>query len=112
MLNSTPLSGAVGEPARTCILQATNDDSAVRRAVVRVTAANLCPSHGAFASLLVDADPRTSCANLNSINKRIETEVQPGEHVVLVVEMVSLHNGVMCIRLGETEFQLELLPEG
>lgn len=112
MPDSMESKGAVGEPAGTCILQATNDDSVAKRAVVRVTAANLCRSHAAYASLLVDADPRASYVDLNDTKMRIDTEVKPGEHVVLVVEMVNLHNGTMCIRLGETEFQLELLPEG
>lgn len=40
----------------------------------------------------------------------MDTAVQPGEHVVLVVHLVDLHNGTMCIRLGETEFDLDPIP--
>lgn len=110
MPNSMESKGAVGEPAGTCIVQATNDDSVAKSAVLRVTAANLCGSHAAYATLLVDAEPRASRVDLNDTKMRIQTEVDPGEHVVLVVQLVNLHNGTMCIRLGETEFQLELLP--
>jgi hypothetical protein len=60
--------------------------------------------------LLVDADPRPSHIDLNSTREPIDTEVQPGEHVVLVVYLVDLHNGIVCVRLCETGFELEVLP--
>lgn len=100
--------GAVGEPGNACILEATNDGPDAKRAVVRVTVANLCHSHAAYATLLVDAEPRSSRIDLNDTRMRLETPVLPGEHVVLVVQLVDRRNGTLCIRLGETEFELAL----
>lgn len=110
MPGQMPIKGAVGEPAEHCILQITNNSSKPKTAVVRTTAANLCGSHAAYSSLLVDADPRRSRVDLNKAGLRVDAEALPGEHVVLIVRLVDLHNGTMCLRLGETEFELELTP--
>ena len=77
---------------------------------MRVTAANLCRSHAAYASLLADADPRYSRVDLNNSRMRIDAEALPGEQVLLAVRLVNLHNGTKCLPLGETEFELELAP--
>jgi hypothetical protein len=102
--------GAVGEPGDTCVLQLHNDTTQMMRAVVEVNAADLCRSHAAYATLLVEADPRHVLVDLNETPWRIETGVAPGEHVVLVAHLVNLHNEIMCIRLGGTEFALRLKP--
>lgn len=110
MPGNIPRRGSVGEVADTCLLQVQNQSANRMRAAVRVTAQNLCPSHGALASLLVDAEPRVTHVNLNDTRMHIETEVDPHEHAVLVVHLVDLGTNTMCPRLGETEFELDLLP--
>lgn len=110
MSSGTAVKGSVGEVADTCILHLHNEAVDTRRAVIRVTARNLCRSHAAFASLLVGADPRVAHVDLNDTRMLLETQVQPNEHAVLVVHLTSLHNDTTCIRLGETEFELDLTP--
>lgn len=111
MPSELPMRGSVGEAAETCILHAKNDSPDIKRLVVRVSSRNLCRSHAALATILVDAEPRLTQVDLNDSRARLETEVAPGEHAALVAHLVSLHNSAMCIRLGETEFELDLIAQ-
>jgi len=108
MLDVIPAKGVVGEDEDTCILHVRSEGTEQMRGVIRVTARNLCSSHGAIGTLLVGAEPRISQVNLNDTKMHLETEVDPGQDVVLVVHLVRVSND-MCIRLGETEFELDLV---
>ncbi|MGN8245779.1 hypothetical protein ACTHAM_002904 [Cellulomonas soli] len=104
--------GAVGEPGRVAFVSLTNDTRATKAALMRVTAANLCPSHRAAACLLVDAVPVASAPDLGELKdlgRTLTAPVAPGQSAVLVVTMVEASTA-MCIRLGETEFELVLAP--
>lgn len=107
---SNTAAGAVGESGDSCVLELTNEESKPVTAAVTVTDSSLCPSHAAYACLLVDAEPRTARVDLNNTRMKIQTEVGPGEQVVLVVRLVDLKNGTMCIRLADLAFELTLLP--
>lgn len=102
--------GMVGELADTCILQARNDSAEVKQATVSVTRRALCPSHAAFATFIVDGDAIAANVDLNDSRMKLVSEVGAGGHAVLIVRLVELHNGTMCIRLGEIMFELELKP--
>lgn len=110
MRGSPKVKGAVGETARRCSLQVVNESNGEQSVVVRVTSVNLCHSHAAYATLLVDGESRATHVDLSNSRMRIGTEVSPGSKVELVVDLVDLHNGIMCLLLGEIEFELELIP--
>lgn len=110
MPTTNALRGAVGESGQSCVLELTNDEPGPVTASVTVTDSSLCPSHAAYACLLVDAEPRTARVDLNDSKMKIETEVGPGEQAVLVVRLVDLRNGTMCIRLADAVFELALQP--
>lgn len=107
---SNSVAGAVGESGHSCVLELTNEESHPVTAAITVTDSSLCPSHAAYACLLVDAEPRTARVDLNNSRMKILTEVDPGEQVVLVVRLVDLQNGTMCIRLADLKFELALYP--
>ena len=109
MPEKTAVDGSVGEAAETCVLQLQNRASEPKNVVVHVRASSLCHSHGAFACLVVGAEARASHVDLNDTRMHLTTEAKAGEHVVLVVNLIGLDNGVMCMRLGTIAFELELV---
>jgi len=98
------------ESGSSAVLQLTNESTNGGTAVVTVTHASLCRSHAAYACLLVDAEPATSRIDLNDSRMRLVADVRPGDDAVLVVALVDVHNGTMCIALGDARFTLEIVP--
>ena len=109
MPEKTAVDGSVGEAADTCVLQLQNRSNETKTVVVHVRASTLCQSHGAFACLVVGAESRASRVDLNDTRMHVTTEARAGEHVVLVVNLIGLDNGVMCMRLGAIAVELELV---
>ena len=107
MPEAIPARGRVGEGADTSILHIRNERGHAMRAVIRVTARDLCPSFGALGTLLVGSEPRISLANLNDTRMLLETTADAGQDVVLVVHLIRTGDEP-CIRLGETQFELDL----
>lgn len=107
MPEAIPAKGRVGESADTSILHIRNERGHTIRAVIRVTAQDLCPSYGAFGTLLVGSEPRISGVNLNDNKMLLEATADAGQDVVLVVHLIRISDET-CIRLGQTEFELDL----
>jgi hypothetical protein len=74
--------------------------------VLRNTDTSLCPDHGAFAVLLVNGNLEAS-GNVTAQGSSIQAEANPGDRVTAVVFIVPLHNGVVCVRLGDVYVQLD-----
>jgi hypothetical protein len=74
--------------------------------VVRNVDTSLCANTGAVALLVVNGSPAAS-GDISGLHSAIQTEAAPGARVVAIVHTVPRFNRIMCIRLGELQYNLD-----
>ena len=70
---------------------------------------SLCGNTGAVAQLIVNGEPQAQ-GDLTRVGSSLQIEAQPGDRVVATVNTIPLDNGIVCVRLGELHFVLEVRP--
>ncbi|MEM8929634.1 MAG: hypothetical protein AAGE94_00570 [Acidobacteriota bacterium] len=74
--------------------------------VVRTVQTSLCGNTGAIAVLVVNGETKAH-GNITADGASIQAEANPGDWVVAIVHTVPLFNDIVCIRLGELEFEVQ-----
>ena len=107
----TVAEGGVGESGASALLHHQHCGDTPKMVVLRTTESSLCTNTGAIAALVVNGEPAAT-ANITPVGATVETEAAPGDHVVAVVHTIPLFNDIVCVRLGELEFGLDLCDLG
>lgn len=74
--------------------------------VVKTVETSLCGDTAAIATLVVDGQP-VATGNISVPGTSIQATAEPGSWAVALVQTVPLHNDIICIRLGELEYELQ-----
>lgn len=98
--------GKVGESGAFSQVEHQVQDRISKMMVLRHVESNLCPSHGAVAVLTVDGKIEASGIITDS-GSSIQAEAPPNAWVVASVNLLPLHNGIVCAQLGELHFRLD-----
>ena len=98
--------GVVGESGASTLIEHQVTGRIQILMVLRNTETSLCPDHGAFAVLLVNGAIAAS-GDVTAQGSSIQATANPGDWVTAVVFIVPLHNGVVCVRLGDAYVQLD-----
>jgi hypothetical protein len=98
--------GGVGEPGASTLIAHQVTGKIQKLMVLRTTDTSLCPDHGAVAVLVVNGNP-VAYGDITAQGSSIQATANPGEWVAAIVHTVPLHNGIVCVRLGELSVQLD-----
>jgi citrate lyase alpha subunit len=98
--------GSVGEPGPSASISHQVTGNTQKLMVLRTTDTSLCPDTGAVAVLVVNGNPVVN-GNITALGSSIQTTADPGDWVDAIVHTVQLHNGIVCVRLGELSVQLD-----
>lgn len=98
--------GGVGESGASTLISHQVTGRVQKLMVLRTVDTSLCPDHGAVAVLVVDGNP-VAHGNITALGSSIQTTANPGQWVDAIVYAVQLHNGIVCVRLGELSVQLD-----
>ena len=98
--------GGVGEPGASTSISHQVTGTIQKLMVLRTTKTSLCGDTGAVAVLVVNGNPMAQ-GNITAQGSSIQTTANPGEWVTAIVHTVQLHNGIVCVRLGELSVQLD-----
>ena len=101
--------GSVGESGASKVLTICVDGTSKQVVVLRNTQSSLCGNTGAVAQLIVNGEPKAQ-GDLTKERSSLRVEVRPGDLVVATVNTIPLDNGIVCVRLGELHFVLEIRP--
>jgi hypothetical protein len=99
--------GSVGETGASKVLTLRVDGTSKQVVLLRNTQSSLCGSTGAVAQLVVNGEPKAQ-GDLTKEGSSLKIEAQPGDRVVATVNTIPLDNGIVCARLGELHFVLEV----
>ena len=100
--------GGVGESGASCQInhQVTDTGSGEQLMIIRRTESSLCPNTAAVALLVVNGETRAHGAISGDMSS-IQTTANVGDRVSAIVHTVPLFNDIVCVRLGELEFDLD-----
>jgi hypothetical protein len=98
--------GGVGESGASSFQAHTVSGPTSKIIVVRNTQTSLCPNTGAVALLIVDGLPAAS-GDITALHSSIQAEAAPGARIAAIVHTIPRFNRVVCVRLGELEYNLD-----
>jgi hypothetical protein len=98
--------GGVGESGASTLISHQVTGTIQKLMVLRTTDTSLCGDHAAIAVLVVDGNP-VAQGNITAKGSSIQATANPGQWVAAIVYAVPLHNGIVCVRLGELSVQLD-----
>ncbi|HEX3151564.1 MAG TPA: hypothetical protein VHR66_26040 [Gemmataceae bacterium] len=102
----TVTKGGVGESGASVLLTHTVTGPTSKIILLRNVGTFLCANTGAVGLLAVNGVPVAS-GPLTAQGSLIQAEADPGAHVAAVVHTIPLFNGILCVRLGELNLQLD-----
>lgn len=97
--------GCVGECGAKATVEYKVKAKISKMMIIRSVKSSLCPNTGAFAFLFKNGEEAAN-GSITTEGASIQTEAAPGDKIVAYVITYPLFNGIMCIRLGELNFQL------
>ena len=98
--------GGVGESGATSLLHHEVTGKLEIVMIVRNIGSSLCGNMAAVATLVVNGKAAAH-GIITAAKSSIQASARPGDHVIALIHMIPLFNGVMCVRLGELDFTLD-----
>lgn len=103
----TVAKGGVGRSGKSLVLTHKVEATIQKLMVLRNVDSSLCGDHGAVGMLVVNGQP-VAQGDLTKVGSSIQTDtVKSGDVVVAIVHTVELHNGIICVQLGELSVVLD-----